>query len=255
VQYFTDLVDKTALITGASSGIGLHFADTLAKAGAKVVLAARRVERLKDAASQINAKGGTGSWVQMDVTDRESVRQAFTQAERDWGSVDIVINNAGVGCGGRTLDLSQLDCHDVVETNLTGAWYVAQQSDPEMAKGNRGGSIINIASILGKRVMGNVAPYAAAKAALEHLTRVLAFEWARHNIRVNAIAPGYIVTDINRDYLDSPAGEKAMQKIPQRKFGSVEDLDGAMLLLASDASAYMTGTTIVVDGGHLQSSM
>ena len=124
-----------------------------------------------------------------------------------------------------------------------------------MVADSKGGTIINIASILGRRVMGGVAPYAAAKAAVEHLTRVLAYEWARHSIRVNAIAPGYIVTDMNRDYLESPLGEKAKLKIPQKRFGRPEDLDGPLLLLASDASSYMTGSTIVADGGHLQSSM
>ena len=255
MDYFTDLPCKSALITGASSGIGLHFAATLANAGANVVLAARRVDRLEKAAEEIYEQGGTVSWVEMDVTDTDSVKAAIAEAFSRCGAVDIVINNAGVAGGGKALEISQQNWREVIDTNLTGAWNVAQQAGLQMVNSATGGSIINIASILGKRVMGNVAPYAASKAALEHLTRVLAFEWARHNIRVNAIAPGYIVTDMNRDYLNCPAGEKAKQKIPQKRFGEVADLDGAMLLLASDASAYMTGTTIVVDGGHLQSSM
>ena len=255
MEFFTDLAGKSALVTGASSGIGHHFAKTLAKAGVTVVLAARRADRLESAVETITAEGGSASWVQMDVTDSQGVRDAFTETLNRCERLDIVINNAGVASGTRALLVSEAEWDDVIDTNLNGAWTIAQNSGLAMSKDGKGGSLINIASILGKRVMGGVAPYAASKAALEHLTRVLAFEWAEHGIRVNAIAPGYIVTDINRKFLSSAAGERARHKIPQKRFGETSDLDGAMLLLASDASSYMTGSTIVVDGGHLQSSM
>ncbi len=246
---------KTALVTGASSGIGNHFCKVLHQFGANVILAARREDRLISTVEEINASGGNADWVRLDVTDSESVKKAFASAVSKFQKLDIVVNNAGVADSASALDVSEDAWDKVVDTNLKGAWLVAQQAGRVMADSRGGGSLINICSILGKRVMGGVAPYAAAKAGLEHLTRILAYEWARYGIRVNAIAPGYVVTDINRSYLESPSGQKAMRKIPQNRFGSVEDLEGALILLASDASAYMTGSTIVVDGGHLQSSM
>lgn len=250
-----DLSGKTALVTGASSGIGLHFSHTLADAGARVILAARRIRQLQQAVAEIQANGASASWLKLDVTDQASVEAAFADAMTQCARIDIVVNNAGIASGGNALDVTEEHWDDVISTNLKGAWLVAQQAGRCMSTDGNGGSLINIASILGLRVMGGVAPYAAAKAGLDHLTRVLAYEWARFDIRVNAIAPGYIVTDINRDYLNSPRGDKARKRIPQKRFGQPEHLDGAMLLLASDASTYMTGSTIVVDGGHLQSSM
>ena len=250
-----DLTGKTALITGASSGIGNHFSKTFASAGANVVLAARRTDHLKETAAEIGSTGGNADWARLDVTSRASVEAAFAKSIERFGRIDIVVNNAGIASASYALDVSEFDWDRVIDTNLKGAWLVAQRAGRHMAEDQKGGSVINIVSILGRRVMGGVAPYAAAKAALDHLTRVLAYEWARYAIRVNAIAPGYIITDINRDYLNSPMGQKAIRKIPQRRFGQPQDLDGAVLLLASDASSYMTGSTIVVDGGHLQSSM
>ena len=255
MNIFHDLFGKSALITGASSGIGEHFSRTLAAAGVNVVLSARRTKRLEQITSDINASGGEASWIQLNVTDKSNVEAAFKEATAKCGRLDIVINNAGIASAGSALEISEQHWDDVIDTNLKGAWLVAQQAGLCMSADSKGGSLINIASILGRRVMGGVAPYSAAKAALDHLTRILAYEWARYSIRVNAIAPGYIITDINRDYLNSPMGQKAKTKIPQKRFGRPEDLDGAMLLLASDASSYMTGSTIVVDGGHLQSSM
>ena len=255
MEYFSDLSNKTALITGASSGIGLHFARTLARFGTRVVLAARRMDQLNLAVGEIRGNGGAASRVVMDVTSKDSVKNAFKEAEDVQGRIDIVINNAGIASGNKALDVSEQEWDQVLDTNLKGAWQVAQTAGHVMSSDNKGGSLINIASILGIRVMGGVAPYAVAKAALDHLTRVLAYEWAAHNIRVNAIAPGYVLTDMNRAYLESTQGEKAKNKIPQRRFGEPKDLEGAMLLLASDVSSYMTGATVVVDGGHLQSSM
>ena len=255
VSSLFDLSGKTALVTGASSGIGHHFSHTLAAAGAQVILTARRIEQLEQAVTEIQTNGGSASWLKLDVTNQASVEAAFSNAMTQYSRIDIVINNAGIASGGNALDVTEKHWDDVISTNLKGAWLVAQQAGRCMSADGNGGSLINIASILGIRVMGGVAPYAAAKAGLDHLTRALAYEWARFDIRVNAIAPGYVVTDINRDYLNSPQGDKARKRIPQKRFGRPEHLDGAMLLLASGASSYMTGSTIVVDGGHLQSSM
>ena len=255
VSSLFDLSGKTALVTGASSGIGLNFSNTLSAAGAHVILTARRTTRLERAKKTILDNGGSASWLKLDVTDQTDVEAAFSDAMTHCGRIDIVINNAGIASSGNALDVTEKHWDDVIATNLKGAWLVAQQAGRCMSADGKGGSVINIASILGLRVMGGVAPYAAAKAGLDHLTRLLAYEWARFDIRVNAIAPGYVETDINREYLNSPAGDKARNRIPQKRFGQPKDLDGAMLLLASDASSYMTGSTIVVDGGHLQSSM
>ncbi len=255
MEYFSDLSRKTALITGASSGIGLHFAHTLANAGAKVILTARRKQQLDLAVAQIQSRGGIAARAVMDVTSKRSVDAAFESAGKIFGRIDVVVNNAGIASGGKALEVSESQWDQVIDTNLKGVWLAAQAAAQMMSADCRGGSLINIASILGIRVMGGVVPYAVSKAAVDHLTRVLAYEWAVHGIRVNTIAPGYVLTDMNRAWLQSPAGEKAKHKIPQRRFGQVQDLEGPMLLLASDASSYMTGATIVVDGGHLQSSM
>ena len=250
-----DIQEKVALITGASSGLGHHFAHLLASRGAKVMLAARRTQRLESATGEIRSANGTAQWVEMDVTNSDSIKSGFEKTLQQFGSVDIVINNAGVAENCNALDVSEELWDYTVNTNLKGAWLVAQQAGKAMSASNRGGVIVNICSILGRSVMGGVTPYSAAKAGLEHLTRTLAFEWARYNIRVNAIAPGYIVTEINREFLESSRSERALKKIPQRRFGQPEDLDGTVLLLVSNASAYMTGSVIVVDGGHTQTSI
>ncbi len=250
-----DLCGKTALITGATSGIGSHFAQTLVAAGANVALSGRRTERLQTRAGEIDDGRCAVSWVRMDVNDPESIQAAFADTIAFHGQIDIIVNNAGIAAQHWALETSEEDWDRVISTNLKGVWLVAKQAGMHMKSNEKGGTIINIASILGRRVMGGVAPYAAAKAGVEHLTRVLAYEWARYSIRVNAIAPGYIVTEMNRAFIKSPQGEKTRLRIPQKRFGRTEELDGALLLLASDASSYMTGSTIVVDGGHLQSSM
>ncbi len=250
-----DISGRAALVTGASSGLGQHFALTLAGAGARVALGARRLERLQALAQQIEADGGQALAVQLDVTDGDSVRGAFELAEARLGPVGIVVNNAGITHSAPALELSQDDWQAVLDTNLTGAWLVAQEAARRLVAAAVGGSIINIVSVLAFRVAGHTAPYAASKAGLVQLTRTLALEWARHQIRVNAIAPGYIATDLNRDFLASTAGQAMIKRIPQRRAGTPSDLDGALLLLASDASRYMTGGVIVVDGGHLQSTL
>ena len=250
-----DLSDRPALVTGASGGLGAHFARTLARHGAPVVLAARRVDRLEALAESIAAEGGTAVPVAMDVTDSGSVGAACATAEAAVGTVRVVVNNSGISRAGAALDIGEDEWDEVLDTNLKGAFLVARELAGRMVHAGGGGSIVNVASILGYRVAPGLASYAASKAGLRHLTGALALELARHGIRVNAIAPGYIETDMNRDFFGSEHGKAMIKRIPQRRLGRPEDLDGALLLLASDASAYMTGTTVVVDGGHLFSSL
>lgn len=246
---------QRVLITGASSGLGRHFAHTLARAGAAVALAARSADKLADAAAEIRSLGGKSVAVTLDVTNGASVREAVATVEAELGPVTILVNNAGVVVGKSLLDHDENDWDRVMDTNLKGAWLVAQEVARRMVAHSQGGAIINIASILGLRVVGGVPVYSASKAGLIHLTKVLALELARHKIRVNAIAPGYITTDLNRDFLQSQAGQAIIRRIPQRRAGEPDDLDGVLLLLASDASRYMTGVVIPVDGGHLTSTL
>lgn len=247
---FGDLRGKTAIVTGASGGLGLQFAQVLAQAGCNVTLAARRRDKLEAAVAQITAAGGAAQAVSLDVTDDDSVAQVFSQA-----SYDIVVNNAGVAYDGPALKTAMDDWHRVLDTDLTGVFRVAQAAGQGLVAAGKGGSIINIASILGLRVAGNLSAYAAAKAGVVQMTKSLGLEWARYGIRVNALCPGYIETDLNRDFFASDAGQALIKRVPQRRLGRMSDLDGPLLLLASDASAYMTGTEIVVDGGHLVSSL
>lgn len=243
------------MVTGASSGLGRHFAMTLAKNGAKVILAARRREKLEKVAGQIEADGGRAGIVVMDVTDADSVQQGIEAADTQFGTPTIVVNNSGIADVGKAMELSEETWDTVINTNLSGAWRVARQAARKMLHTGTSGTIINIASIVGFRVATGLAAYAVSKAALVQLTRTLALEWARYHIRVNAIAPGYIHTPLNREFFESSAGADMIKTIPQRRVGEPEDLDGSLLLLASDASRYMTGSTIVVDGGHLVSSL
>lgn len=255
VQSLFDLGGRVALVTGASGGLGQHFAQTLARAGAEVVLAARRVDKLEAAVAAIREAGGKASAVAMDVVDRASVNAALDEVAGRTGVPDILVNNAGVSGTKRPLDYTDEDWNWVVDTNLKGAWIVAQETARRLVKAGKPGSLINITSILGSRVTGLLSPYVAAKGGLAHLTRGLALELARYNIRVNSIAPGYFITEINREHLTGPDGEKFKQRIPTRRFGEYEDLDGALLLLASEAGRHMTGSEIVVDGGHLVSAL
>ncbi len=250
-----DLTGRTALVTGASAGLGHHFARTLAAHGAAVAVTARRADRLQVLAREITSAGGRAVAVAMDVTDGASVRAALGTTAEALGPVDLVVNNAGISILKPPLDLPEADWDAVVDTNLRGAWLVAQTAARALVAAGRAGRIVNIASITGLRTIGQLAPYAAAKAGLIHLTRVLAMEWARHGIQVNAIAPGYIETDLNRDFWSTPAGARLIERIPQRRIGRPDDLDGALLLLASDAGAFMTGSVVVVDGGHAVSTL
>ena len=246
-----------ALVTGASSGLGRRFALTLARAGAaEVVVAGRRVENLAGLVDEVRALGCEASGMRLDVTSAGSIAACFDSAGSSRPFVpDIVINNAGVTVTKPLLEQTEDDWDAVVGTNLKGGWMVAQEAARRMVAAKKGGSIVNIASILGERVAGGVAPYAVSKAGLVQMTKAMALELARYDIRVNAILPGYVVTDLNRDFLQSAAGEKLRSRIPTRRFGQLEDLDGPVLLLASAAGRHMTGAVLAVDGGHLVSSL
>jgi NAD(P)-dependent dehydrogenase (short-subunit alcohol dehydrogenase family) len=250
-QSLFDLTGKNAIVTGASSGLGRHFALTLAKAGARVAIAARRIEKLKGLAEEIANHGGRAIPIELDVTDQDSIKAAIAHAETELGAITILVNNAGTVAGGPTLKHSEEDWDKVIDTNLKGAFFIAQETAQHMSKHGHGGSIINIGSILGLRGSGGVPSYAASKGGITTLTPAMAADLARHGIRVNAIAPGYVETDLNRDFLNSKVGEEMKNaKIAMKRFGAPGDLDGALLLLASDASAYMTGSIITVDGGQ-----
>jgi NAD(P)-dependent dehydrogenase (short-subunit alcohol dehydrogenase family) len=246
-----DLSGKTALVTGASSGLGAHFARCLGKAGASVVLAARRADLLQSLQAELEAEKIAAKAIDLDVQSAESIAAALDAA----GPLDIVVNNAGISIVKPALEMPEKDWDAVVDTNLRGAWLVTQGAAKRWVADKRPGSIVNIASILGLRTIGQVAPYNASKAGLIHLTKALAMEWARYQIRVNAICPGYIETEMNSAFWQTPGGMKLIERIPQRRIGQPEHLDGALLLLASEAGTFMTGSVITVDGGHTVSSL
>ena len=246
---------KVALITGASSGFGKHFATVLAREGAKVGLAARRVDALESLAQEIRAAGGVAAVAQLDVADVASIAPAVATIERTLGRIDVLVNNSGTSIVKPLLEYTEQEWDAVVDVNLKGAFFVATEVARRMRADGRGGSIINVESILSFRQTGHIPAYVASKAGLTQLTKTMALELARYDIRVNGIAPGYFSTDINRDVLASDAGAAMIKRIPQRRAGNVEDLEGPLLLLACDASRYMTGTTLVVDGGHLVSGL
>ncbi|CAN0625302.1 Gluconate 5-dehydrogenase [Burkholderia multivorans] len=239
------LEGKTALVTGASSGLGAFFAQVLADAGAQVVLAARRADALEAVAARIHDAGGKASTVVLDVADAESRERALASCAR----VDILVNNAGIVREGPALSHGEADWDDVMDTNLRGVFFMAQRTARAM-RDHGGGSIVNIASILGLRQAGGVASYAVSKAGVIQMTKTLALEWARYGIRVNALAPGYFDTELNTAFWKSDAGAALIARIPQRRLGQLQELAGPLLLLASGASRYMTGSTLVVDGGH-----
>jgi NAD(P)-dependent dehydrogenase (short-subunit alcohol dehydrogenase family) len=245
-----NLSGQVALVTGASSGIGRHLALLLAAAGAKVALAARRSDLLTEATREIEAEGGIAVPIVLDVTNPDSVAAAVAEAERALGPVNLLVNNAGVTIAKPVLEHTEADWDQVLDTNLKGAWLITREFAAHLVARGRPGRVVNIASILAERAIPQGPSYCAAKAGLVHLTHVLAMELARYGILVNALAPGFIETDLTRAFLRSEAGKRLQARIPLRRLGRPDDLDGAMLLLASPAGAYLTGAVITVDGGH-----
>ena len=245
------LAGETALVTGASSGLGRHFALVLARAGARVAVAARRTDRLADLVREIEAAGGKAVAVGMDVTEAASVEAGFDAAEAALGPVGILVNNAGVTDPAFIVRMTETQWRSVLDVNLDGVFRVGQAAARRMTAAGNGGSIINIASIVGMGAIKTLGAYAASKAAVLALTRTMALELARDRIRVNAIAPGYISTELNDSFWETEAGKRMIAHVPMRRLGRLEELDGPLLLLASRAGAFMTGSTVVVDGGHL----
>ena len=245
------LKGRVALVTGASSGLGERFAEVLAEAGAAVALVALRHELLEEVRARLAAAGTRAIAVVADVRNRAAMTRAFDQAEAELGTVDILINNAGVAHAGRVVRLAETEWRRVLDTNLDAALFWSQEAARRLMAAQKGGAIVNIASILGFGVSKGVAAYAVSKAGIVQLTRALGLELASHGIRVNAIAPGWIVTNLNRDYLAGERGAAILQDIPLGRFGETRDLDGTLLLLCSDAGRFITGTTIVVDGGQV----
>lgn len=246
---------KSVLITGASSGFGAHFARVLASEGAKVGLAARRVDALEAIAAEIREGGGTAATVRLDVSDGASIKCAVQTIVDAFGRIDVLVNNSGTSIGKPLLEQTAEDFDAVIGVNLRGAFLVATEVARRMKADGGGGSIINIESILSFRQAGQIAPYAASKAGLTQLTKSMALELARYKIRVNGIAPGYFATEINQNFFDTEGGKAMIKRMPLRRLGELEELEGPLLLLASDASSYMNGATIVVDGGHLSSAL
>jgi NAD(P)-dependent dehydrogenase (short-subunit alcohol dehydrogenase family) len=253
-----DLSGKTALVTGASSGLGARFARVLAENGARVVLASRRLDRLKELRAEIEAGGGSACVVKLDVTEPESIADAVLNAEKEAGPIDILVNNSGVSTTRRLLDVTLEDFDFTFDTNVKGAFFVAQAVGRRMVERAKAvadpaqmprGRIINIASMAGLRVVAQIGIYSMSKAAVIHMTRAMALEWGRFNINVNAICPGYIRTELNDHHWDTEGGRKLIQMLPRKRLGKPEDLDGILLLLASDQSDFVNAAVITADDG------
>lgn len=246
---------KIALITGASSGLGARFAKVLAQAGAQVVLASRRVERLKELRAEIEAAGGAAHVVELDVTDYASIKSAIAHAETEAGPIDILVNNSGVSTTQRLIDVTPDDYAYVMDTNQRGAFFVAQEAAKRMiarAKGDpkKQHRIVNIASVAGLRVLPQIGIYCMSKAAVVHMTKSMAVEWGRYGINVNAICPGYIATEINAAHFETEHGKQLIQTLPRKRLGKPEDLDGLLLFLASEESNFINGAIMTADDGQ-----
>ena len=250
-----DLGGRVALVTGASSGFGAHFARVLASAGANVVLGARRLERLSALVDDINRHGGSAAAVNMDVLDGESVKFAFDFAERRFGTVDVLVNNAGVAASRRFINSTEEDWDFIVDTNLKAVWRVGRECARRLVDAEKRGSIVNVASIVGLQPALGEAVYGAAKAGVVHLTKTMAMELLRHDIRVNALCPGYFETEMNADFFATEKGRQFIQQLPPRRLGDLEELNAPLLLLASDAGSFINGVALPVDGGHLTQSL
>ena len=245
------LKGRVALVTGASSGLGVQFAKALANNGAAVALVARRADRLKSLKDEIEGKGGRAVAIEADVTDHAAVARTFDAAEKAFGTVTILVNNAGIAHGGRAVEMPPEEWRKVLSTNLDAVFFWAQEAARRLLAAKKQGAIVNIASVLGLAVSKGAVAYAAAKAGVVQVTKALAVELAFKGVRVNAIAPGWFVTEMNDDYLSGEAGTAIKREIPMGRFGNPGDLDGALLLLVSDAGSYITGATVVVDGGQV----
>lgn len=252
---FEDLRGKRVLVTGASSGLGEHFARLLAARGAQVVAAARRLDRLSELARSCAGLPGKVTPLALDIGSVAAIETGIPEAHAAMGGLDLLVNNAGVADPERALSLGEAQWDAHLDINLKGCFFAAQAAARLMAEQESGGAIVNIASILGERVALSVAPYAISKAGLVQMTKALALEWARHKIRVNALAPGYVVTDLNRDFFETDEGKALIKRIPMRRAADLADLDGPFLLLCSDAARFMTGSVVTVDGGHLVSGL
>ena len=258
MAYEIDLSGRVAFVTGASSGLGSQFARTLARAGAGVVLAARRIERLKTLRAEIEAAGGDAHVVALDVTDPDSIKAAVAHAETEMGTIDILVNNSGVSTTQRLVDVTPEDFDLVMNTNLRGAFFVAQEVGKRMIARSRGtapgtftgGRIVNIASMAGLRVMSQIGVYAMSKAAVVHMTRAMAHEWGRFGINVNAICPGYIDTEINHHHWQTEAGQKLLQMLPRKRVGQPADLDAVLMMLCAKESHFVNGAVIQADDGY-----
>ncbi|MGY0195095.1 SDR family oxidoreductase [Leptothrix sp. BB-4] len=257
MSYSIDLSGRVALVTGASSGLGEQFARTLAKAGAAVVLAGRRTERLKTLRAEIEGQGGDAHVVELDVTDTESIASAVAHAETEVGTLDILINNSGVSTTQKLLDVGPEDFDFVFDTNVRGAFFVAQEVGRRMVARARGaapgtytgGRIVNIASMAGLRVISQIGVYAMSKAAVIHMTRAMALEWGKFGVNVNAICPGYIDTEINHHHWETDGGQKLVNMLPRKRLGKPSDLDTSLLMLCANESHFVNGAVIQADDG------